>query len=120
MIISCSSNGSDEILGLICQLYLTKGDEVIIPKNSFLMYEIYSKIHNAKIIKSKTDELKSFYSNQINITDEIQKFISLEIKTSIRELVGALNRIVSFTRIYNKVPSLSEVKIVLKDLLNLL
>ena len=32
------ANGSDEILGLICQLYLTKGDEVIIPKNSFLMY----------------------------------------------------------------------------------
>jgi histidinol-phosphate aminotransferase len=48
------ANGSDEILGLICQLYLTKGDEVIIPKNSFLMYEIYSKINNAKVINSKT------------------------------------------------------------------
>ncbi len=72
-----------------------------------------------KIIKSKTEELKLSYSNQIIISEEIQKFISTEIKTSIRELVGALNRIVSFTRIYNKVPSLSEVKIVLKDLLNL-
>ena len=72
-----------------------------------------------KIIKSKTEELKLSYSNQVIISDEIQKFISTEIKTSIRELVGALNRIVSFTRIYNKVPSLSEVKIVLKDLLNL-
>ena len=50
---------------------------------------------------------------------EIQKFISLEIKTSIRELVGAINRIVSFSRIYNKIPSLSEVKVILKDLLNL-
>ena len=72
-----------------------------------------------KIIKSKTDELKLSYSNQVVISEEIQKFLSAEIKTSIRELVGALNRIVSFTRIYNKVPSLSEVKIVLKDLLNL-
>jgi len=72
-----------------------------------------------KIIKSKTDELKLSYSNQVVISEEIQKFLSTEIKTSIRELVGALNRIVSFTRIYNKVPSLSEVKIVLKDLLNL-
>ena len=72
-----------------------------------------------KIIKSKTEELKLFYSNQVIISEEIQKFISSEIKTSIRELVGALNRIVSFTRIYNKVPTLSEVKIVLKDLLNL-
>ena len=71
-----------------------------------------------KIIKSKTEELKLSYSNQVIISEEIQKFISTEIKTSIRELVGALNRIVSFTRIYNKVPSLSEVKIVLKDLLN--
>jgi len=72
-----------------------------------------------KIIKSKTDELELFYSNQINITKEIQEFISNEIKTSIRELVGALNRIVSFSRIYNKVPSLSEVRVILKDLLNL-
>ena len=60
-----------------------------------------------------------FYSNQINISDEIQKFISSEITTSIRELVGAINRVVSFSRIYNKVPNLSEVKVVLKDLLNL-
>ncbi len=72
-----------------------------------------------KIIKSKTEELKLSYSNQVKISEEIQKFLSTEIKTSIRELVGALNRIVSFTRIYNKVPSLSEVKIILKDLLNL-
>ena len=72
-----------------------------------------------KIIKSKTDELKLSYSNQVVISEEILKFLSTEIKTSIRELVGALNRIVSFTRIYNKAPNLSEVKIVLKDLLNL-
>jgi len=72
-----------------------------------------------KIIKSKTDELKLFYSNQVNITKEIQEFISNEVRTSIRELVGALNRIVSFSRIYNKVPNLSEVRVILKDLLNL-
>jgi len=55
----------------------------------------------------------------VNISNEIQKFISLEIKTSIRELVGAINRIVSFSRIYNKIPNVSEAKIILKDLLNL-
>ena len=71
-----------------------------------------------KIIKSKTNELELFCSNQINITKEIQEFISNEIRTSIRELVGALNRIVSFSRIYNKVPNLSEVRVILKDLLN--
>ena len=72
-----------------------------------------------KIVKTKTEELNIFYSNQINISDEIKKFISTEIKTSIRELVGAINRIVSFSRIYNKTPNLSETKVILKDLLNL-
>jgi len=72
-----------------------------------------------KIIQSKTEELTLYYSSQLTITKEIQEFISREIKTSIRELVGALNRVVSFSRIYNKVPNLSEVKVILKDLLNL-
>ena len=49
-------NGSDEILGIACQLFLEKNDEVIIPKNSFLMYEIYSKINKAKIIFSSTKD----------------------------------------------------------------
>ena len=73
----------------------------------------------SKIVKQKTEELNIFYSNQVNISEEIQKFISTEITTSIRELVGAINRVVSFSRIYNKVPNLSEVKVVLKDLLNI-
>ncbi len=71
-----------------------------------------------KIIKSKIEELKNYNLNQINISEEIQFFLSKEIKNSIRELVGALNRIVSFARIYNKIPNLSETKIILKDLLN--
>jgi len=72
-----------------------------------------------KIIENKTEELNNLYSDQINVSKEIQNFISTEISTSIRELVGAINRIFSFSRIYNKVPNLSETKIVLKDLLDL-
>jgi len=72
-----------------------------------------------KIVKQKTQELNTFYDNQVNISEEIQKFISTEITTSIRELVGAINRVVSFSRIYNKLPNLSEIKVVLKDLLNI-
>ena len=71
-----------------------------------------------KIIKLKAEELRKYYSNQIEISEEIKVFLSKEIKNSIRELVGALNRIVSFSRIYNKTPNISEAKIVLKDLLN--
>ena len=71
-----------------------------------------------KIIKFKSEQLIKNYSNQINISEEVQLFLSKEIKNSIRELVGALNRIVSFSRIYNKTPNISEIKIILKDLLN--
>ena len=71
------------------------------------------------IIKSKNDDLKIHDPNNIKIGDEILKFISTEVNTSIRELVGAFNRIVSFSRIYGKTPSMSEVKVILKDLLNL-
>ncbi|MDC1159436.1 chromosomal replication initiator protein DnaA [Candidatus Pelagibacter sp.] len=73
----------------------------------------------SKIVRQKTEELNKFYSNQVNISEEIQNFISSEITTSIRELVGAINRVISFSRIYNKQPNISEVKVVLKDLLNI-
>jgi len=72
-----------------------------------------------KIVEQKINELNKLYSDQIKISKEIQDYISTEITVSIRELVGAINRIVSFSRIYNKVPKLSETKVVLKDLLNL-
>ena len=72
-----------------------------------------------KIVKSKIDELKLNQSISLNLSEEIQKFISSEIRTSIRELVGALNRIISFSRIYNKLPTLAETKAILKDLINL-
>ena len=72
-----------------------------------------------KIVEQKTQELSKLHSDQINIPKEILEFISVEITASIRELVGAINRIVSFSRIYNKTPNLAEAKVVLKDLLNL-
>ena len=71
------------------------------------------------IIKSKNEDLTIHDPNNVKISDEIIKFISTEVNTSIRELVGAFNRVVSFSRIYGKTPSMSEVKVILKDLLNL-
>ena len=72
-----------------------------------------------KIVKNKLDELNFSNKNQLVISEDIQSFICSEIKSSVRELVGALNRIISFSRIYNRVPSLSEIRIILKDLLNI-
>ena len=72
-----------------------------------------------KIVEKKTEELNNLYADQLHVSKEIQDFISNEITASVRELVGAINRVVSFSRIYNKVPNLAETKVVLKDLLNL-
>ena len=71
-----------------------------------------------KIVQNKLEEINNLHSGEIKISKEIMEFISFEIKNNIRELTGALNRIVSFSRIYNKIPNLAETKIVLKDLLN--
>ena len=72
-----------------------------------------------KILNHKINELTNLYSDKINISEEIQDFVSNKITSNVRELVGAINRIISFSRIYNKQPNLPETKIILKDLLNL-
>ena len=72
-----------------------------------------------KIVENKIKDLNSLYAEQFKISQEITDFISSEITTSVRELVGAINRVVSFSRIYKKLPNLAETKVVLKDLLNL-
>ena len=55
--------GSDEIIQMICQLFLRKSDEVIIPKYSFLMYRIYSKIIGAKVLFSREINFKISIEN---------------------------------------------------------
>jgi len=55
--IICGS-GSDEIIQMLCQLFLNKGDAVIVPQYSFLMYRIYVKIVGAKVIYSKEKNFK--------------------------------------------------------------
>ena len=72
-----------------------------------------------KIVQKKTEELANLYPENAKISNDIQEFISSEITASIREIIGAVNRVISFSKVYKKIPNLSETKIVLKDLLNL-
>ncbi len=46
-------SGSDQIFEFICKAFIKKNDEVIVPKYSFIIYRIYSKINGAKIIYAK-------------------------------------------------------------------
>tara|TARA_Y100001958_G_C21190715_1_gene518932 strand:- start:721 stop:1533 length:813 start_codon:yes stop_codon:yes gene_type:complete len=48
---------------MICQLYLNKNDEVILPEYSFLMYRIYSKIIGAKVLFSREINFKISIEN---------------------------------------------------------
>ena len=64
--IICGS-GSDEIILMLCQLYLNSKDEVIVPQYSFLMYRIYSKIVGAKVIYSKEKDFR------VSVNDIIKK-----------------------------------------------
>ena len=86
-----------------------------------LVVDIHSPEHELrlKILKTKVDELDLLNQEKLKLSEDILKFISSEIRNSIRELIGALNRVASFSRIYNRVPNLNEIKIILKDLLNI-
>ena len=50
--------GSDEVIQMICQLYLNPKDEVIVPQYSFLMYRIYAKIVGATVLFAKEKNIK--------------------------------------------------------------
>jgi histidinol-phosphate aminotransferase len=66
-------SGSDQILELICKAFLKKGDDVIVPKYSFLIYRLYSKMNGAKVL----------YSNEKNFTvyvDDILKKVTKKTK----------------------------------------
>ena len=57
--------GSDEIIQMICQLFLNPKDEVILPQYSFLMYRIYSKIVGAKVV----------FANEINFKVSVKEIL---------------------------------------------
>ena len=50
--------GSDEVIQMLCQLFLKPKDEAIVPQYSFLMYRIYAKIVGANVIFAKEKKLK--------------------------------------------------------------
>ncbi len=67
--------GSDEIIQMICQLYLKASDEVIVPQYSFLMYRIYAQIVGAKVIFSKEKNFKVSVSEIIKKVTKKTKIV---------------------------------------------
>ena len=71
-----------------------------------------------KILKSKFTEIKTNFNENYDISEEVFKFLASEITSSVREMVGALNRILAFTKINTKSPNIYECKRILKDFIN--
>ena len=68
-----------------------------------------------KIIKKKILEIQSQLKENINLSEEDVHYIANESKTNIRELIGILNRVIAFSRVHNKILSISDCKNILKD-----
>jgi histidinol-phosphate aminotransferase len=69
--------GSDEVIQMICQLFLRSKDEVIVPQFSFLMYRIYAKIVGANVIFSKEKKFKVSVSEIIKKVTKKTKIVFL-------------------------------------------
>tara|TARA_Y100001970_G_scaffold38380_1_gene47324 strand:- start:3375 stop:4769 length:1395 start_codon:yes stop_codon:yes gene_type:complete len=68
-----------------------------------------------RILKSKLQEIERNFNEKYDLGDEILKFLATEISSSIREMVGALNRILAFSKINKKIPTIYQCKNILKD-----
>ena len=71
-----------------------------------------------KIIKKRLEDIQSQFKENSNISEEVINFIATESKTNVRELIGVLNRIVTFSRIHKKTLTISDCKNILKDVFN--
>ena len=71
-----------------------------------------------KIIKKKIVEIESQFKENINLNEDVINYIANESKTSVRELIGILNRVIAFSRVHNKTLTMSDCKNILKDVFN--
>ena len=71
-----------------------------------------------KILKSKFEEIKKNFKESYNLGDEVFQFLASEVTSSVREMIGALNRILAFYKINTKSPTIYECKKILKDFIN--
>ena len=70
-------SGSDQILELICKAFLNNNDEVIVPKYSFIVYRIYSKINGAKVVYAKENNFIISVKNILSCVTRKTKIVFL-------------------------------------------
>ena len=68
-----------------------------------------------KILKHKFEEIRNSFYEGYDLSDEVLRFLASEVTSSIREMVGALNRVLAFSKVNTKSPSIYECKRILTD-----
>ncbi len=71
-----------------------------------------------KIIRRRLEDIQNQFKESIIINDEVLSFIAQESKSNIRELIGALNRVIAFSRVHKRTLNINDCKSVLKDVFN--
>ena len=71
-----------------------------------------------KILKQKYEEIKLNFKENYDLDNSVFEFLASEVTSSTRELVGALNRILAFSKINTKPPTVYECKKILKDFIS--
>jgi len=71
-----------------------------------------------KIIKKRLEDIQNQFKENSNISEEVINYVATESKTNIRELIGVLNRVITFSRIHKKTLTITDCKSILKDVFN--
>jgi len=71
-----------------------------------------------RIIKNKLNDISNQFKENYNISEDVINFLVNQSKTNIRELLGILNRVITFSKIHKKTLNINDCKSILKDVFN--
>tara|TARA_Y100001970_G_scaffold220489_1_gene270852 strand:+ start:96 stop:1178 length:1083 start_codon:yes stop_codon:yes gene_type:complete len=70
-------SGSDQIFEMVCKLFLNKGDEVVVPEYSFIIYRIYSRMFGAEVRYAKEDNFRVSVESILDCVNKKTKIVFL-------------------------------------------
>ena len=70
-------SGSDQVLELICKAFLGPKDQVVVSRYGFIVYRMYSKIYEAKIVFAKEENYTTSVKNILSCITNKTKIVFL-------------------------------------------
>ena len=62
---------------MVCKLFLNKGDEVVVPEYSFIIYRIYSRMFGAEVKYAKEDNFRVSVESILDCINKKTKIVFL-------------------------------------------